>query len=476
MVFSSAFFIFVFLPILLAVYFVSKRERCNLVLLLASLWFYYYGEMGRLWILILCIFINYVLALLITVRWKINSGAKRKLCLGLSITLNLSLLGYFKYFNFFMDNIIRLGTSLSPGLDTLQAAKIALPLGISFFTFQAMSYVIDVYRGKVDASKNPLTVATYISMFPQLVAGPIVRYDEIATELQHREHRASNFSEGVFRFSIGLARKILIANTMAICADGIFALPHNELTLQLAWVGIFAYTLQIYFDFAGYSDMAIGLGLMFGFHFPENFVNPYISESIREFWQRWHVTLSRWFKDYVYIPLGGNRRGKTRTYFNLLVVFLLCGLWHGAAWQFIIWGLWHGFFLILERTQFGDLVRKSPRVIRHVYTCSVFMSGWVWFRADSFRDAIAYFCALMGSNGIAYKHHIVAEFANGLTWTMIVLGIFCSLPLWRAYEVRWAGNNGLLDLSKVLLGTSLLLLAMVEIIAGSYNPFIYFRF
>jgi len=330
MVFSSYSFLFVFLPCLFVVYYIVPKRLRNIVLLIASLIFYFIGERWQIWILLVSVIINYGLALCIE---SSKGRVRAKLFVWLAVFSNLSLLGYFKYANFIADNINGFHVTFFTGATShlLAFEQIALPLGISFFTFQALSYVIDVYYGRVNTSRNPLTIATYIALFPQLVAGPIVRYAEIEKELLQRKFRADVFVEGIYRFSVGLAAKLLLANPCGQLADQVFSMPHDQLDLMSSWWGVIWYTLQIYFDFSAYSHMAIGLGRMFGFHFPENFNYPYISKSIREFWRRWHMTLSRWFRDYVYIPLGGNRKGAVRTYVNLLIVFLLTGFWHGAA-------------------------------------------------------------------------------------------------------------------------------------------------
>jgi alginate O-acetyltransferase complex protein AlgI len=310
------------------------------------------------------------------------------------VALNIGTLVFFKYANFAVDNLNLLLAWIH--LAPVHCERVRLPIGISFFTFHALSYVMDIYRGKAAAARNPRDVALYIFFFPQLIAGPILRWSAIAPQIARRVVSREGFAEGVRRFVGGLAKKMIIANVVAVPADQIFALSGAELTPALAWLGAACYTLQIYFDFSGYSDMAVGLGKMFGFQFLENFDFPYISQSIKEFWRRWHISLSTWFRDYLYFPLGGNRRGEWRTCLNLVIVFFLCGLWHGASWTFVVWGLYHGFFLVLERTRFGGWVAGMPRLLRHGYALVVVMAGWVLFRADTFGHAITFLANMAG--------------------------------------------------------------------------------
>jgi alginate O-acetyltransferase complex protein AlgI len=398
MVFSSAIFLFLFLPVVLVLYHgffflpvsLGSRARTwftasNGFLLLCSLIFYFWGEQYRVFIFLATTFLDYVAALLIVGTFakdppQLEVGGARtnlqRLTLALSICSNLTLLAYFKYFNFLAHSYDVFVRSL--GLPTWQLKTVpivALPLGISFFIFHSMSYTIDVYSGRVKATRSFVDYACYVMMFPQLVAGPIVRYSYVAKALVSRAVTAEYFASGVTRFMIGLSKKVLVANTVARIADKIFALPTDALTPAVAWLGVGAYTIQIYFDFSGYSDMAIGLGRMFGFELPRNFNFPYIASSVREFWRRWHISLSTWFRDYLYIPLGGNEGGSFRTGVNLLVVFFLCGLWHGAKWTFVVWGLYHGFFLIMERTGWTHAFNGRARWLGHVYTILVVMGA-----------------------------------------------------------------------------------------------------
>jgi len=364
------------------------------------------------------------------------------------------------------------------------AGGIRLPIGISFFTFQALSYVIDVYRREGAAQRNPLNFGLYIALFPQLIAGPIVRYRDIAIELAERTVNVDGFARGVRRFVIGLGKKMLIANVLAAVADKIFALDPHSLDAGTAWLGTLCYTAQIYFDFSGYSDMAIGLGLMFGFHFLENFDYPYVARSITEFWRRWHISLSTWFRDYLYKPLGGNRSGRGRTYVNLLVVFFLCGLWHGAAWNFVVWGLFHGTFLVLERVVRGER-RAGGSWIGLPYTLLVAMVGWVFFRAPSLAHALEHLRAMFGfGHGDGRAVH-AGLYLDRLVWTVLIAALVGSTPCVRALgrwrERRLAGRSAdALDLAlegaSVVCVFAVLVLASMRLSAGTYNPFIYFRF
>jgi alginate O-acetyltransferase complex protein AlgI len=414
-----------------------------------------------------------------------ENPAERKLAVGVAVGLNIGLLAFFKYADF----VVR---GLNPvlalaGLAPVAAPHIPLPLGISFFTFHALSYTIDIYRRKWKAATNPGNVALYIFFFPQLIAGPILRWNAIGPQLAERTASLDQFAEGIRRFTGGLAKKVLIANTLALPVDQIFSLPANELSQPDAWFGILCYTLQIYFDFSGYSDMAIGLGKMFGFTFMENFQFPYISQSIREFWRRWHISLSSWFRDYLYIPLGGNRLSETRTRFNLVVVFLLCGLWHGASLTFVVWGLYHGFFLALERTRWGKIQERLPQTLRHLYALLVVMMGWVFFRSDTFSAAGTFFAALSG-----FSHATAAQSCLQYTTIQpllaIMLGILFSGPMWDRIKAAGAAlirvsppagrpavqaAGAILELVLII---ALLVFSSAWLASGTYNPFIYYRF
>ena len=469
MIFSSVTFLFYFLPLFLILYFITPFK--NTVLLIASLFFYAWGEAQYTLLLLVSIFFNYLFGLLID-RYR-NQIRSKNIMLFFGISINLSLIAYYKYFNFLAEAIFQYKAN----------NPVHLPLGISFFTFQAISYLVDVYRNEAKVEKNPFNLALYISMFPQLIAGPIVRFKTVAEQIVSRKHTVDNFYSGMKIFLIGLAQKALIANTVALTADQVFSLPQSALTTGTAWIGTLCYSLQIYFDFAGYSNMAIGLGLIMGFTFPVNFNYPYISQSITEFWRRWHISLSTWFRDYLYIPLGGNRVSPARTYFNLMLVFLLCGLWHGAATTFLIWGGYHGLFLMLERYTLSKFLNKLWRPFRHFYTLLVVMIGWVIFRANDLAQLNYFLKALFGFNG-AQQAVTTPITLNHSTTTTLILGLIFSLPIMITIKNRFAtlkSNNQKIQLlsSQLLLDIfifSCFFLSLIYIASGSYNPFIYFRF
>jgi alginate O-acetyltransferase complex protein AlgI len=395
-----------------------------------------------------------------------------------AVALNVLLLGAFKYANFFVDNLNALVSGL--GMQPYELAPVHLPIGISFFTFQALTYVVDVYRRDAPVQRDPLRVALYISLFPQLIAGPIVRYRQVAAQLEHRAARIADVAAGLERFVIGLGKKVVVANTLAAPADAIFAIPAGELEPAVAWLGLACYALQIYFDFAGYSDMAIGLGRCFGFTFPENFDWPYVSRSLREFWRRWHMSLSTWFRDYLYIPLGGNRRRPVRTVLNLFAVFLLCGLWHGASWNFVIWGAIHGAFLSIERTRVGDWLARAPRFAQQLYTLGVVLLAWVFFRADDLSHSFSYLSALFGLTETGSTVYPLALYIDAQVSTMFVLASLslfapvCSLlDRCRRHESLWHFPGATARLLAINL---MLILCGMSLVAGTHNPFIYFRF
>jgi alginate O-acetyltransferase complex protein AlgI len=481
MLFTEPAFLFLFLPVLLAAYYLPPGRWRNVLLTGASLFFYAMGEWRFLGWLCGSIALNYFIAIGIS-RSQGTAWSRRLLSFG--IISDLALLVVFKYSSFLVGNLNFWRSVLH--LPLVSVPTLALPLGISFFTFHKISYKIDVYRGVAEARRNPLDLSLYILLFPQLIAGPIIRYHDIAKELAVRFITRSDFAVGIRRFVTGLGKKMLVANTAASCADPVFALPLNELTAPLAWLGLVCYTVQIYFDFSGYSDMAIGLGRMFGFHFLENFDYPYISGSITEFWRRWHISLSRWFRDYLYIPLGGSRGTTLQTYRNLLVVFLLCGLWHGASWSFAVWGAYHGCFLILERILQPSSTAEGTGVLRHVYALLVVMVGWVFFRADSLGYALGFIQALVGLGLGRGQFFFARMYLNPFLIVMLLAGIMGSMPIgpfvrqfWEKHRAPWARPN-LVDTGSCLLRDAFIgavfLLSALEIAAGTYNPFIYFRF
>jgi alginate O-acetyltransferase complex protein AlgI len=476
MVFSSPIFLFLFLPAVLGLYFALPRSAWNVFLLLASLVFYAWGETRFTPVLLAWIAINWFYGLWIDGR-RGERGAG--FVMAIAVGTNVAFLVVFKYANLVADGVndVVMALGSSP---VIELSPIALPLGISFLTFHALSYLIDVARG-ARAQRNPLNLALYLMLFPQLVAGPIVRYAHLSPQIARRDVGLDDFAAGVRRFIVGLGKKVLIANRLATPADAIFAIAPGDLTLGLTWLGAAYYTLQIYFDFSGYSDMAIGLGRMLGFRFLENFEYPYTARSVREFWQRWHISLSTWFRDYVYIPLGGNRRSQGRVYANLVLVFALCGLWHGARWTFLVWGLYHGAFLVLERGRFGNLLERSPAALRHVYLLLVVMVGWVLFRAEGFTYATEFLSAMIGlgrGTGIAYHPGLYVDPAVVLA---AAVGIVGSLPLVQALD-RWRERAApprfawATDVASVAVLALVLVVSCMALAAGTYNPFIYYRF
>ncbi|WP_419419974.1 MBOAT family O-acyltransferase [Legionella sp. D16C41] len=473
MVFSSLIFLFLFLPSVSLTYFVFlKRIKLqNFILAFSSLAFYYWGEKDHIFIMLACILINYLCGVLIN---DSQSEKYRKIYLGTAIVSSLSLLIYFKYFNFFISTASHL-----LNFDINNFGQIALPLGISFYTFHALSYVIDVYWKKVQVERNFITFLGYVSLFPQLVAGPIVRYRDIRHSFHKRYITRVGFRNGILRFCFGLGKKVLIANQVAVIADIIFSLPATDLTFGLAWFGAIAYTLQIYFDFSGYSDMAIGIGLMFGFKYKENFKFPYNALSIQEFWRKWHISLSSWFRDYVYIPLGGNRISPMRTYLNLLIVFGLCGFWHGANYTFIIWGLFHGLFLILERTSFGVFISRLPKILRHLYVLLAVIVGWVFFREDNIWQAFLFLKAMFLPHG--FNLRIIDSHIHILLMIAYLVGIILALGITEKIKdcIVTKYNKKLIIGYKqlsMLMALIILFLATLPLSNNSYNPFLYFKF
>ncbi|MEO6785111.1 MAG: MBOAT family protein, partial [Chthoniobacteraceae bacterium] len=426
MIFSSPLFLFLFLPVVLTLCTLLPGIRLkNAGLLIVSLIFYAWGEFGFIALLLGSTLVNWLLGLRVD---REQDPARRKHAVTLAIVLNIGLLAFFKYANFIVGNVN--GALAVFHLPEIRLGEIRLPIGISFFTFHALSYIMDIHRRKSSAAKNPADTALYIFFFPQLIAGPILRWSAIAPQLVHRVITQEKFAEGIRRFVGGFAKKVIIANAVALPADQIFHLPTAELSPALAWFGAICYTVQIYFDFSGYSDMAVGLGKMFGFKFIENFEHPYVSQSVREFWRRWHISLSSWFRDYLYIPLGGNRCSEPRNMLNLVIVFFLCGLWHGANWTFVVWGLYHGVFLVLERTRFGALVERLPRVLRHSYALLAVIFGWVLFRADTFPQATAFFANMLGLAAHKSDAQLLARYVSHEAVFAIVTAVVFSMPAW----------------------------------------------
>lgn len=485
MVFSTIIFLCAFLPITIIGYYLMPGRGKNIFLLLCSLLFYAWGEPVYVFVMLASIVCNYAFGMAIG-RFR----KKRKPWLIGALAVNLGILCVFKYTGFIVANV---GKFL-PGL--LKIPEIVLPIGISFYTFQGLSYCIDVYRDEKIVQKDPLNLALYISMFPQLIAGPIVRYLDVKEALTKREHSPELFAKGAERFIIGMSKKAILANPMGALAQQIMGSDITYMGTLVAWLGAIAYTLQIYFDFSGYSDMAIGLGKIFGFHFPENFQYPYISKSVREFWRRWHISLSTWFKDYLYIPMGGSRRGNV--YLHLFIVFLATGLWHGAAWGFVLWGLWHGMFCILERvggslcrrkeykneehdiSKYGWENRKQSKgaafiksALGHVYTLLVVITGWVLFNLVSVRETLSYLKVMFGITKNSFMAYSPSYYMDGRTTILFVIAVLACGPWKRIFQIK---DGFALCLVRRLILLILLALCFVFIITGTYNPFIYFRF
>lgn len=470
MLFSSMIFLWFFLPLVFCSYYLIDKRFKNILLLISSIIFYAWGGVSYSLIMLSSIIINYIFALLIDKAIEDNNLKNKKIYLALCIIINLSILGYFKYTNF----IISIINSLSQN-KIIELTNIVLPIGISFYTFQALSYVIDVYRGHNKAQKNIFNLALYISFFPQLIAGPIVKYHDIENQILNRNESLENIFYGIKRFIYGLSKKVILANMFALSCDEILKQPTDELGTALVWCASVLYTLQIYYDFSGYSDMAIGLGKMFGFNFLENFNYPYISKSIKEFWRRWHISLSTWFKEYLYIPLGGNRKRKLFTYINLLIVFFATGLWHGASYNFILWGLFHGFFLVIERIFLGKLLEKNKlKFINHIYVIFVFVIGWVLFRADDLKHAFELYKLMF-----SYKESIYTAryFFYPQTFVCFIFGILFSGLFQSIFpKVREATFSSKVYILESVIQFILLFICIMYLVNGTYNPFIYFRF
>lgn len=467
MVFSSITFLCVFLPIVIASYGMTKDIKIkNALLIIASILFYAYGEPVYVLLMLLCSYINYFMALQIEKN-------KTKFKLVVTLIADLGILCIFKYLGMLISTI-----NILPGVN-IPEPEITLPVGISFFTFQALSYVVDVYMNRVNAEKNFFNILLYISFFPQLIAGPIVKYHDIDEEIKERSTDINDISEGLQRFIIGLSKKVLIANTLGQTADYVYGLQYDRLSAGLVWIGAISYMLQIYFDFSGYSDMAIGLGRMFGFHFKENFDYPYTAKSIQDFWRRWHISLTNWFREYVYIPLGGNRKGKTRTWINRLFVFFLTGLWHGANWTFILWGMLYFVIQLAERF-FGYVDKMKYNWMKHFYTLFVVNLAWVLFRSDDLFQAGRFILNMFGLN----RNGIYSGLAMILikeNWVFLLAGFVFATPIARKaneylYHHRVSGKNAVISVMYPIVVFLLFLVSVGYLAAGSYNPFIYFNF
>ncbi len=483
--FSSVLFIFCFLPAAVFMYFLMKPGFRNFLLLAASLIFYSWVEKEYVLIFLILMLVTYSFSYLIH-RWHERSPKRAYIVLVIAVIAILAFLGFYKYINFLTSNVNLLFTFFK--LSPVNWRQSHLPIGISFFTFQAISYLIDIYRKDAEFNPNPLYFFLYLSFFPKILSGPIDRFASISVSIENPDISFTNMAYGVKRFIIGLGKKLLIANTLAGSVDLIFSIPPENMQTSIAWMGTVLYTLQIYFDFSGYTDMAVGIGRMFGFKLMENFNYPYISTSIQDFWRRWHISLSKWFRDYLYFPLGGNRRGTVKTYFNLLTVFTLCGLWHGASWTFLIWGLYHGFFLVLERTQFGNILKKAWAPLQWAYAILVITVGWVFFRASSLSSATAILKAMVGFGGSGENIYSPAMYINSIIVLAIAAGVAGSAPVlpWISMQMKKILQQRSITDSTVLgyiipYGQTvfiliILFLSIITAVSTTNNPFIYFNF
>ena len=473
MVFSSLLFLFLFLPAVLLLYFLVPRRFRNLILLAVSLFFYAWGEPLYVFLMIGTILFDYIFGILIERFLKKEKKRAAGITLVFAVIVNIGCLGFFKYTDFLIGNLNGIFNTAIPLL------QIALPIGISFYTFQIMSYVIDVYRGEVKAQRNIISFGTYVVLFPQLIAGPIVRYKTVAEELNERHENLPDFNSGVQRFMVGLGKKVLLANNIGILWNQIGSQDISTMPVLTAWIGIIAFTFQIYFDFSGYSDMAIGLGRMFGFHFLENFDYPYMSKSITEFWRRWHISLSTWFKEYVYIPLGGNRRGFARQIRNILVVWLLTGIWHGASWNFVLWGVYFGGLLIIEKLFLLKYLQKAPGWVGHIYTMLLVIISWVIFAFDDLSRGMSFWGAMFGYNGAGFfnSESIYLLYTNLLIFAVL---FFASMDwgkkLWGKLEDTLQAHPAALEIIRSIAFTAVFVLSVAYLVNASYNPFLYFRF
>jgi alginate O-acetyltransferase complex protein AlgI len=471
MVFSSIIFLFRFLPLFMICYFLAPGRMKNLVLLLGSLVFYAWGEPVYVVLMLFSTVSDYIHGRLIDA--KRGTRAAKGLLVS-SLAINLLLLGFFKYADFLIQTVnVSVGTSIP-------LLELGLPIGISFYTFQTMSYTIDVYRGEAKVQKNLLDFAVFVTMFPQLIAGPIVKYRQVEERLHNRKPDIFDISYGTKRFVLGLAKKVLLANNIGLLWDAVKGLDYGEMSVLTAWLGIVAFALQIYFDFSGYSDMAIGLGAVLGFVFPENFNYPYISRSVTEFWRRWHISLSSWFKEYVYIPLGGNRKGLPRQILNILIVWMLTGIWHGAGWNFLLWGLWFAAFLILEKLFLGRVLSGLPELLGHLYCLAVVLVGWAVFELDSVGAITGYLAAMFGVGDRALWDG-QALYLGRENLILLAVGAIASTPLCAGMVNRLRGSQAGCSMAVYRLGekvipAALLILSIAYVVEASYNPFLYFRF
>ena len=467
MVFSTPVFLFVFLPAVLALYYLMPRKLKPCILLLSSLAFYFWGERAYTGLMVFSILVNYISGLVIAALKSRGKPGGAKAALIISVVINLGMLVFFKYWDFFAQSLQGIGLGVLPVLG------IHLPIGISFYTFQTMSYTIDVYRADVPVQKNPVSFGAYVTMFPQLIAGPIVRYKDVAGQLDCRGVGWERFASGVFRFTVGMAKKLLLANALGRIWAGFRDVPTTELSVAGAWLGVLAFSLQIYFDFSGYSDMAIGLGRMLGFEFLENFRYPYAADSITDFWRRWHISLSNWFRDYLYIPLGGNRCSKPRWLMNLLIVWMATGMWHGASWNYLTWGLYFFVLLMLEKFLLKKVLDRAPAWTRHLYTVILLVIGWTIFGIEDFGHLGKYLGVMFGAGAKAFSDGAF-RYALRSGAAVLVVGVFAALPIAKHL------NDKLPEKARLPVNAILLVLGLAactaSMVSGTYNPFLYFRF
>lgn len=468
MVFSSLLFIFVFLPLALIVYYLSPKSLKNLTIMFLGLIFYAWGEPIYVFIMIFSIIFDFINGMLIEKNRQHKNFIKGILIF--SLLINIGMLCFFKYYDFFittLNNIMSINIPIH---------KLPLPLGISFYTFQTLSYIIDVYLGKVEAQRNIINYGAYVTMFPQLIAGPIVKYSHLSPQLENHKTNINDFGKGVELFIVGLGKKVLLANNIGLLWLQIKLIPTENLSVLSAWLGIIAFTFQIYFDFSGYSDMACGIAKMMGFNLVDNFNYPYIANSITDFWRRWHISLGLWFREYVYIPLGGNRKGKLKHYLNLFIVWFLTGLWHGASWNFIIWGLYFGFFIVLEKIFLLKLFDKLPQCFRHVYTLLLVVIGWVFFEIENIGNAFSFIKVLFGISVNNFVDNKALYYLN-TNLVMFIILILCSTPLIKKLadiiNKKYTWSHSIIAPA---IGLLLLLLSTSYLVNQSYNPFLYFRF
>lgn len=470
MIFSSIFFLFVFLPITMLLYYIVPGKMKNFMILLCSLVFYAWGEPVYVFLMLFSIVFNYLSGIEINIYKEAENTKMLRICFWSTVAVNLAVLGFFKYYGFLIGNL----NSILPF--EIPYKELALPIGISFYTFQTLSYIIDVYKGVVPVQKNFVSFGAYVTMFPQLIAGPIVRYTDIDLQLETRKHSLYKFGEGVSWFLRGLGKKVLLANNIGMTFDAIFAVAPSERSVLTAWIGCLAYAMQIYFDFSGYSDMAIGLGKMFGFEFIKNFDYPYISKSITEFWRRWHISLGTWFREYVYIPLGGNRVSKAKHIRNILVVWMLTGLWHGAAWNFLLWGLYYGLLLLGEKYFLMPLLEKLPGIVRQLYCFVLVLFGWVWFFSPTFQTAFIYIGNMLGIGGHGFIDSMSLYYLRG-NLLLLLICLICSTRLpWHRFR-RFALKRGRYpSVTVTVIYTAIFILSIAYLVNATYNPFLYFRF